>query len=120
MIKKLANRKKWYSTSCGVYSSNVAVQGFDTSVKSMLLGHVTDEGSFNNMVGTEDGETVPQLYNDALDFPAQAQYDYAAQVNEAHKRITEYYKHDSNDFVEHTSNSDDITTSETSAPPENS
>lgn len=115
MIKRFNNKKQWPQNICGVYSSNVAVQGFDTSVKSMLMGNVTDEGTFNNMVGTEDGENVPQLYNDALDFPAQAQFDYAAQVNEEYKKATEYYKHDADDNMQHVDTSEQ-TAAENSAP----
>lgn len=115
MIKKHSNIKTWPQTICGVYSSNVSVQGFDTSVKSMLMGNVTDEGTFNNMVGTEDGENVPQLYNDALDFPAQAQFDYAAQVNEEYKKASEYYKHDADDNMRHV-DTPEPTAAENSAP----
>lgn len=96
MIKTLRNRRVWNSLyTVHACNENLAVQGFDTSVKSLLFKGIGEDGAaFHQMSGTDDGENVAQLYNDKLDFPAQAQADFIARLREQQKQTSDYYNVD--------------------------
>lgn len=93
MIRKYRDLYTEYTGDA--YSENLAVQGFDTSVKSLMFKGIGEDGAaFHQMSGTDDGENVAQLYNDKLDFPAQAQADFIARMREQQKQTSDYYNVD--------------------------
>lgn len=96
MIKKLYNYIKMVKGGASLPPYQDVAQGFDTSLKSVLQGSISDTNQVNQNLKGHDENDVMNVYNDELDFETQYQRKFVENIVEHNKQVNGHYEVENN------------------------